>query len=461
MNTNYATRLRRLQCKLRCAVACGLLLVGCASAALAQTRQFPPPPPPPPAPRRSSASSETTGSGTRPRRVTQTPVAQSPSTQSPSAQTSAAPAEQLTNRASVADAQVADEDEEVLTVETDLVTVPVVVTNRQGQPLVGLERNRFRVYEDNSPQQLASFATTETPFEVALLLDTSGSTRAELNLIRRAANLFIESLRPGDRVAIVGFTTVEDAGTRLAKVEIKQPLTANREALRDAITALGTSNGTPFYDAIEHIANTVFNSAPTPEMRGRRAVVALTDGVDSTSDAEFAEARARLLPRGVVCYFVQINTEGYVENRILQDCTTSGRLALSRVQLDRYRRLFAPFLDREDLSNFCNLGGFQRMQISRQLYNLARSEMADLARATGGKTFPTIDLRDARRAFTEVAAEIGTQYSLGYYSSNKRRDGKFRNIRVEVMNAPGAQVRAREGYNAPGGSPARRASRND
>lgn len=349
----------------------------------------------------------------------------------------------------------------MLTVETDLVTVPVVITNRNGQPLTGLERNRFRIYEDNRPQQLASFAKTDAPFEVALLLDTSGSTRAELNLIRRAANLFIESLRPGDRVAIVGFTTVEEEGTRLAKVEVKQPLTDKRGALRDAISAIGASNGTPFYDALELIATEVFNSPPSPELRGRRAIVALTDGVDSTSDAEFAEARARLLPRGVVCYFVEINTEGYVENRILQDCSTDGRLTLSRVQLDRYRRLFAPFLDREDLANFCRLGGFQRMEISRQLYNLARNEMANLASATGGKTFPTIDLRDARRAFAEVAAEIGTQYSLGYYSSNKTRDGKFRKIRVEVIGEPGAQVRAREGYNAPGGSSVDRSSRND
>lgn len=412
------------------------LLLVCTSPLLSQDQQpLPPPPPPPP---RSSVQS-----GTRPRRASPSP---------------AAPAPQATQTPKVnGGAEGVDEDEEVVTVETDLVTVPVVVANRNGQPLTDLARNRFRVYEDNRPQQLASFATAEAPFEVALLLDTSGSTRAELNLIRRAANLFIESLRPGDRVAIIGFTTVQEDGARLAKVEVKQQLTDNREALRDAITAIGASNGTPFYDALERIATSVFNSTPTPEQRGRRAIVALTDGVDSTSDAEFAEARARLLPRGIVCYFVEINTEGYVENRILQDCSSDGRLTLSRVQLDRYRRLFAPFLDREDLSNFCRLGGFQRMQISRQLYSLARDEMTELARATGGKTFPTIDLRDARRAFAEVAAEIGTQYSLGYYSSNKTRDGKFRKIRVEIIGTPGAQVRAREGYNAPSGSLSNRA----
>ncbi len=412
-----------------------LLLAACALPTVAQIR-LPLPPPPPPSSKRE----------TRPRRVNQTPT---PAMQTPAPTSSATAVDEATD------------DEEVITVETDLVNVPVVVRDRAGAPLVNLERNRFRVFEDNRPQRLASFGRTDAPFEVALLLDTSGSTRVELNLIRRAANLFIESLRPGDRVAIVGFTTIEEAGERLAKVEIKQPLTANRQALRDAITAINTSNGTPFYDALESIATDVFDSAPAPALRGRRAIVALTDGVDSTSDAEFSEARARLLPRGVVSYFIQINTEGYVENRILQDCATDNRLSLSRVQLDRYRRLFAPFVDREDLANFCRIGSFQRMQISRQLYNLAEREMQDLARATGGKIFPTIDLRDARRAFADVAREIGTQYSLGYYSSNKARDGKYRNIRIEVVGAPGAQVSAREGYTAPGGANANRVSQSN
>jgi VWFA-related protein len=89
------------------------------------------------------------------------------------------------------------------------------------------------------------------------------------------------------------------------------------------------------------------------------------------------------------------------------------------------------------------------MHISRALYQVARAEMQELARETGGRTFPAADLRDARRAFTQVAEEIGKLYSLGYYPSNKARDGRFRAIRVEVKGMPGAQVTAREGYQAP------------
>jgi VWFA-related protein len=89
------------------------------------------------------------------------------------------------------------------------------------------------------------------------------------------------------------------------------------------------------------------------------------------------------------------------------------------------------------------------MHISRALYQMARANPCISARDTGGRTFPATDLRDARRAFSQVAEEIGKLYSLGYYPSNKARDGRFRQIRVEVKGQPGATVTAREGYQAP------------
>ncbi len=220
--------------------------------------------------------------------------------------------------------------------------------------------------------------------------------------------------------------------------------------MRRALETVGASNGTPFYDALERIADEVFREPPREEVRGRRAVVALTDGVDSSSEAEFAEVRARLLRAGVTCYFVQVNTEDYVEERLMRDCNDFGTLRLSRTQLQRYRKIFVPGAPAGDYNSFCQLGPFERMRISRQLYNLARQEMADLARSSGGRAFSAGDLREARAAFAQVAQEIGTQYSLGYYPANKARDGRFRAIRVELKNVQrDAQVRAREGYYAP------------
>ncbi|HEY7786400.1 MAG TPA: VWA domain-containing protein [Pyrinomonadaceae bacterium] len=341
---------------------------------------------------------------------------------------------------------------DVVRVETQLVSVPAVVTSRGGRPMSGLRAENFVVYEDGQKQNIANFGTTQAPFEIALLLDTSGSTRADVVLIRQAANAFIDALRPGDRVAVVAFDTTTVGPDKLATVEVMSNLTEDRKQLRLAIDRLGSSNGTPFYDALERVANQVFRDPPRDELRGRRAIVALTDGVDSTSELDYSTASASLLRSGVATYFVQVNTEDFVEDRLLKDCQDDGRLTLSAKQLQRYREIFVPKARAEDYGNFCQMGPFERMQISRGLYNLARREMDQLAKASGGKNFAASTLRDARAAFALVAAEIGTQYSLGYYPTNKARDGKYRAIRVEVKGTPEkGQVRAREGYYAPKG----------
>jgi Ca-activated chloride channel family protein len=346
-----------------------------------------------------------------------------------------------------------DVDEgDVVRVDTQLVSVPAVVKNNSGRPVPGLRRENFLVYEDGQQQSIANFGTTEAPFEIALLLDTSGSTRADVALIRQAANAFISGLRSGDRVAIVAFNTEQKGSTQIATVEVLSELTADRQSLQKAIQGLGSANGTPFYDALERVTRQVFREAPREEVRGRRALVALTDGVDSSSDTDYAAARAKLTSLGIACYFIQVNTEDFVEDRLLKDCQDDGRLSLSAKQLKRYRAIFVPRASSDEFSDFCQMGSFERMQISRDLYNLARREMNDLAKASGGKNFVAASLQDARAAFAQVANEIGTQYSLGYYPTNKTRDGKFRTIRIEVRGVPDKpQVRAREGYVAPKG----------
>jgi Ca-activated chloride channel family protein len=101
-------------------------------------------------------------------------------------------------------------------------------------------------------------------------------------------------------------------------------------------------------------------------------------------------------------------------------------------------------------TNFCDLGEFERLDVSKRLYQIADLEMAEMARISGGKVFPVDDFNDARRAFKSVAEEIGTKYTLGYYSTNEKRDGTFRKIRVDIKGlAPGARIQTREGYTAP------------
>ncbi|HEX6650238.1 MAG TPA: VWA domain-containing protein [Pyrinomonadaceae bacterium] len=349
-------------------------------------------------------------------------------------------------------ASTGDEVDEgdVVRVDTQLVSVPAVVTDSAGRPVSGLRADNFRLIEDGQPQTIANFGTTETPFEIALLLDTSGSTRDDVALIRAAANSFIDALRPGDRVGVVAFTTAQTVAAPIAAVEVLTALTDNREQLRTAIDNLGASQGTPYYDALEKVADNIFREPARDEMRGRRAVVALTDGVDSSSNSDFVTAKEKLARAGIACYFIQVNTEDFVEDRLMKDCRDDGQLALSKKQIERYRSLFFPKAKAEDFNSFCQMGPFERMSISRSLYNLARREMDDLARVSGGRSFQAATLADARAAFTRVAADIGTFYSLGYYPTNKARDGKFRTIKLEVRGLKDkAQVRSRDGYYAP------------
>jgi VWFA-related protein len=339
---------------------------------------------------------------------------------------------------------------DVIRTDTQLVSVPAVVTASTGRPLSGLKPENFRIVEDGQPQTIANFGTVDTPFEIALLLDTSGSTRDDVALIRSAATSFIAALRPGDRVGIVAFNTARTVNDPVATVEVLSPLTADRGELRAAIENLGASSGTPYYDALERVVDAVFREPPKDDVRGRRAVVALTDGVDSASNSDFGTARVKLSRAGVACYFVQINTEDFVEDRLMKDCQDDGQLSLSQKQIERYRRLFVPAAKAEDFNNFCRMGPFERMSISRELYNLARREMNDLARVSGGRSFVAATLADARAAFARVAADIGTLYSLGYYPTNKTRDGKFRTIKIEMKGLKDkAQIRARDGYYAP------------
>ena len=339
---------------------------------------------------------------------------------------------------------------DVIRTDTQLVSVPAVVTDSSGRPLSGLKPENFRLIEDGQPQTIANFGTTETPFEIALLLDTSGSTRDDVALIRSAANSFIEALRPGDRVGIVSFNQPQTFGDPVATVDVLSPLTGDREALRTAIDNLGASQGTPYYDALERVADGIFHDPPKEDVRGRRAVVALTDGVDSSSNSDFVTAKMKLARAGIACYFIQVNTEDFVEDRLMKDCQDDGQLSLSKRQIERYRQIFFPKAKAESFDSFCKMGPFERMSISRELYSLARREMNDLARGSGGRSFEAATLADARAALARVAADIGTQYSLGYYPTNKARDGKFRSIKLEVRGLKEkTQIRARDGYYAP------------
>ena len=338
--------------------------------------------------------------------------------------------------------------DEVIRVDTQIVDVPVAVTGANGTAVSGLKADNFVVYEDGKRQEVADFSKTSEPFEVALLLDTSGSTRRDLQLIQRAAADFISSLRPGDRVSIISYNTDRRGNQAFAVSEVLSPLTDDRKKLQDALTNMHTSNGTPYYDSLLQVVEKIFRDKPAEEYRGRRALVALTDGVDSTSAADYSLVKDELSQTGIIAFFIKVDTREFFEQGLLGDCQSA--IHFSPAQIRRYYKSFNPKANIEKAVNFCELGDFERLAISKKLYEIADAEMSDLARGSGGRVFPVDDLSEARNAFRSVADEIGTKYTLGYYPTNDKHDGTYRKIKVEVKGVPaGAVVRARDGYTAP------------
>lgn len=339
------------------------------------------------------------------------------------------------------------ENDEVIRVDTQLVDVPISVVSANGAPLRGLKASNFIVTEDGKRQEIVDFSTTIEPFEVALLLDTSGSARADLRLIQSAAQAFVASLRPGDRVAIVAFATERKDNQAFAVEEVVSPLTSDRKLLRAAIDNIRTTNSTPYYDSLMKVVNDVFRDPPQEQFRGRRALVALTDGVDSVSSSDFEEAKEALSAAGIISFFIQVDTRDDFESQLSGDCNLAIRFSASQIRR-YYRGIKGKGMERA--TSFCQLGEFERLAVSKSLYEAAEAEMNELAKVSGGKVFPVGDLSEARAAFKNVADEIGTKYSIGYYSSNEKRDGTYRKIKVELKGLPaGSKVRAREGYTAP------------
>src|SRR5712691_985134 len=158
---------------------------------------------------------------------------------------------------------------DVIRVNTTLVTIPVSVMDRDGKYIPNLSKKDFRLWEDGVEQDVAFFASVEKPFSVALVLDTSGSTRFRLEDMQDAAITFVNQLRPDDRVMVVSFDD---------NVRVLTDFTSDRYRLRDAIRRTRTGDGTKLYDAIDLVMNQRLN-----RVSGRKAIVLFTDGVDTTS----------------------------------------------------------------------------------------------------------------------------------------------------------------------------------
>ena len=400
-------------------------------------------------------------------------------------------------------------DVDVVKTDTDLVTVPVVATNRGGLYIPDLTKEEFSIAEDEVPQEIGFFAQTTAPFHVILMLDTSASTKEKLPAIQTAAYAFVQQLQPVDRVKIISFDDqVRDLGD----------FTNDRKVLQAAINRTAAGQGTKVYDAM------AMALASFGKIQGRRAIVIFTDGVDWFSDDATFNSTVRWLDEeGVIVYPIRYDTREATErlareqsNEITPTLPTSdvihtvpsgttpttfpsdnpiptsgrkpttGPLGLPTAdEIWRRRRQQDPNRDptmdptndptidpnrdprrrpgsdptRPGTDPSRNPDDFPRGgttartprpddSISGRLdvaYATADSYLKTLADKTGGQLMRADTLGSLPDAFAKIAAELRTQYSLGYYPLNKDRDERYRKIKVSTKRKD-VVIRSRPGY---------------
>ncbi|MBA3438513.1 MAG: VWA domain-containing protein [Pyrinomonadaceae bacterium] len=389
---------------------------------------------------------------TRPRRVGQT--AGTSSASAPSASTNPPAPSRSTQRAnapqqkqtpttsdSVQQVEEVGEDD-VVRVNTTLVTVPVSVMDRNGKYIPNLRQEEFHIYEDNVEQQVAYFAAVDKPFTVALMIDTSRSTRFRLEDIQDAAIAFVEQLRPEDRVLVVSFD--ED-------IEVHTEATNDRNELRRAIRRTRTGGSTRLYDAVDMVFNQRFNRIP-----GRKAIVLFTDGVDTTSRrADYASNIRDAEELDALVYPIQYDTFGDMrQDDQIQQWPFPRRPGIRIPNWPfpfpvpgRRQRWPWPLTNNGSNSSSVPFGVFGAAQQgrSRDEYKRAEAYLRDLAEKTGARLHRADDLRNLTQAFALIAEELRRQYSLGYYPKTPAQVGQRRQIRVRV-NQPNLAVRSRDSY---------------
>lgn len=282
-------------------------------------------------------------------------------------------------------APVVAQDGDEIELRSDLVLVNVVAT-RGGAFATDLSKDDFTLTEDGAPQTIEFFGAEETAFACAVLVDTSGSMEYKLTLARAAAARFMETARPRDRVAVFGFA---DQSRQL------QDFVPGGRDITDAVWSTDAEGATRMYDCIAMAAQALAGRSEQ-----RRALLLISDGFDSGSRVTYDTALRAAQDAGATLYAIDLAPMG-------------GKTSLGRDQIFR-----------------------------------GRHAMRGFAEKTGGRYFASRGGEELRSAFASILDELGNQYTLGYYSTNAKRDGRWRAIKVKTTQT-GVTLRAREGYSAP------------
>ena len=292
------------------------------------------------------------------------------------------------------------EEGDVVKVDTNLVTIPVSVYDRNGVYIPNLRQSDFKIFEDGKDQEIAYFGRTDVPFTVILLLDTSPSTEYKIDQIRDAARAFVEKLGPQDTVMVIEFAW---------NVHVLCEPTQDRAIINKAIGKADFGEGTSLYDAVDYSLRKRMN-----QIQGRKAIVLFTDGVDTTSGKSSYDKTLALAEESDSLIFpIYYNT--------YNDMRGQGGSP------------WPPIFGQPQIS-----------LPSASDYALGRKYLEDLAAYTGGRVFRP-ESGGLNAAFEGIAEELRSQYSLGYVPSDTGKPGQRKAIKVRV-NLPNVAVRARDSY---------------
>jgi Ca-activated chloride channel family protein len=318
------------------------------------------------------------------------------------------------------------EEDEIVRVETNLVTMPVSVLDRDGRFISGLQQKDFKIFENGVEQQVGYFQSVEQPFTVVLMIDVSPSTAFQIDEIHEGAIAFVNQLRPADKVMVIAFDDT---------VRVLCRPTNNRQALREAIYHAQFGDGTSLYEAIDHVINRELVNIP-----GRKAVVIFTDGVDTTSRrANYQSTIADVEEVDALFYPIRYSTERTYGRR-------GGGGGYGGDDDD----------DAADDWIGVILGGRQRQTqtqrrrqraagTSPEEYETGRRYLETLAQNSGGRKFDADTIYNLEASFAGIAEELRRQYSLGYYPDKGGQVGERRRISVRVQR-PNVIVKAKNTY---------------
>ncbi len=272
------------------------------------------------------------------------------------------------------------QSDDVIRVNSDLVLVNITVTDDNGRPVSNLQQSDFNISEDSRPQTISFFGSQSTPFAAIILLDASGSMENRMSLARSAAIRFVEGLRPEDAVAVFQFDS---------KIRKVQDFSASSDLSSRVFDA--QANGmTVLYDAIVQAARDL---AVRPERR--KAIIVLSDGEDTKSDATQGKALNAALAVDAAIYSVDMTQDGTGTSR-------NQRLGMI---------------------------------------------LRELSEKTGGIYVGTGGGPALREACKKIVQELSEQYTIGYQPTNQSLDGRWRTISVQSKKA-NLKIRARKGYRA-------------